>query len=117
MGVVKPRRRASGTMEEQRVRHLQRQARQDALNRLKAGETVSIMAYTDEGYKRFTARPGGPNECLDGQTVLTLREGKIWAAFYYMKDGRAVHVSGDRREHAGKIFGVVVPDATEGVAQ
>lgn len=90
-----------------RKRHLQRQNRQDALNRLAAGETVSIMAYTEDGYRQFTARPVDPSEGLDGKTVLTLREGKIWATYYYAKDGKEVHVSGGQHVPAGKIFGVV----------
>lgn len=117
MELVRPRRKQTGTMEQQRKRHLQRQARQDALNRLKSGETVSIMAFSEwfepdgkpaSGYKSFLVRPIGAQELFDACEVLTLRERKIWASSYYLKDGKEVHVSGGRHVPAGKIFGIVV---------
>lgn len=73
---------------------------------------MSIMAYTDEGYKRFTVRPIGVDEFYDGCHVLTLRERKIWASFYYLKDGKEVHVSGGRHVPAGKVFGIIVDNET-----
>lgn len=117
MGMVRRRRQPTGTMGQQRKRHLQRQARQDAINRLKAGETVSIMAFAEglepdgrprAGYRRFTVRPIGVDELFDACTVLTLREHKVWASFYYLKDGKEVHVTGGRHVPAGKVFGIVV---------
>ncbi len=107
MGKNKSQGKKPGQHAEARKRHLQRQARQDALNRLATGESVSIMAYTEDGYQQFTAGPVEPDEDLNGKTVLTLREGKIWAALWYEKDGKEVHVSGGRHVPAGKIFGVV----------
>ena len=106
MGKSKKEGKKPGDAAVARKRHLQRQNRQNALSRLQAGESASIMAYTDEGYKRFTADPVAPGDNLNGCTVLVLRERKIWAALYYEKDGREVHVGG-KHVPAGKIFGIV----------
>lgn len=100
-----------GEHAEARKRHLQRQVRQDALNRLKAGETVSIMAYTGDGYERFTVAPLGPGEPFSGSKVIVLMEGKIWAADYTDKDGCRVYGSG-KTYHvpADKVFGAVIQE-------
>ena len=103
--------RQTGTAEEQRKRHLQRQARQDALVRLRAGETVSIMAYTKEGYKRFTIAPFAPDEPFNNCQVLALVENKIWVVDYIEKDGCRVYGTG-RAYHIpyDKLFGIVVKE-------
>lgn len=119
MAVVRPRRRSTGTAAQQRKRHLQRQARQDALNRLKVGETVSIMAYTDDGYKRFMVRPVDVSCAFDppsGSQVLVLLEGKVQVAHYADKDGQKVFGNGVYHVRSDKLFGVVINDALEGAA-
>lgn len=114
MGVVRRRRVSTGTMEQQRKRHLQRQARQDALTRLKAGDTVSIMAYTGKGYARFTVRPVDASCAFDppsGSQVLVLMEGKVQVADYSDKDGQKVFGRGTYYVRSDKLLGVVVDDA------
>jgi len=94
-----------------RKRHLQRQNRQDALNRLKAGETVNIMAYTEDGYKPFTVAPFGPGDPFGGAKVLALLENKIWAVEYIDKDGCRVYGTGSTYHIPGdKLFGIVVAE-------
>ena len=117
--MVRERRRPTGTMEQQRKRHLQRQARQDALNRLHAGETVKIMALTYEGYRPFTVRPIDAGEDLEGLTVIVHREHKIIATRYCTKDGKDIYVRFDRHVFSGKgkIFGIVVDDVPVDVTQ
>jgi hypothetical protein len=97
-----------------RKRHVARQGRQDALVRLKAGETVSIMAYTHEGYKRFTVRPLGLGEPHGGE-VLVLLERKIWVTDYYEKDGCKVRGTGSTYHvPPDKVFGIVVKEGQDG---
>ena len=117
--MVRERRRPTGTMEQQRKRHLQRQARQDALNRLHAGETVKMMAFTNEGYRPFTVRPIVVGEDLEGLMVIAHREHKIIATRYCTKDGKDIYVRFDRHVFSGKgkIFGIVIEDVPVAMTQ
>lgn len=114
MGMVRQHRSQTGTMEEQRKRHLQRQARQDAITRLKAGFVVSIMAYTPIGYKRFTVRPVNTDDAFDppsGCKVLVLLENKVQVTDYFDHDGQKVFGTGSvYHVRENKLFGVVVKE-------
>ena len=95
----------------QKKKHLANQKRQDAINLLKIGETVEITAYTDAGYKKFTARPIKDADPTSGDWVIAFLEGKICATQFIDKNGfkvKCIRGKGYYHIRSDKIFGVVI---------
>ena len=103
-----------GEMQETRKRHLARQARQDALSKLKLGETVTISAWDADaggGYRNFRVQPCPEDADLSGSKILIHMESKIQAATFIDKDGQKVlSKNGVYHIRWDQILGVVIPD-------
>ncbi len=73
---------------------------------------MSIMAYTEAGYKQFTVRPIDVDNVFDppsGSKVLVLLEGKVQVTDYADKDGQKVFGSSSvYHVRDNKLFGVVI---------
>ncbi len=101
-----------GEMQAARKRHLAKQARQDALSKLKLGETVTISAWDAEaggGYRNFQVRPA--QEPTTGTQILVHMENKIQVTTFIDRNGEKVISKNDVYYiHPEQILGVVVPD-------
>lgn len=86
--------RKPGEMQAARRRHLARQARQDAITKLKLGETVTISAWDADaggGYRNFQVKPfTDETNVFSGDRVLIHMENKIQVATFIDKDGQKV---------------------------
>ncbi len=100
-----------GEMQAARRRHLARQARQDAITKLKLGEIVTMSALTHTGYQNVRVKPMNlpvpEGMKLTGDTVL-LMEGKIQVRPLGFKDDCYVIDGFYVRED--QLFGMVIED-------
>ncbi len=82
-----------GEMQAARKRHLARQARQDAISKLKLGEIVTISAWDADagGYHTFRVKPYTEDSFVfSGNRILLKMENKIQVATLIDKDGQKV---------------------------
>ncbi len=82
-----------GEFEVARLRHLSRQAAQDAISALKRGETVDVQALKDGKMVTVRVQPFSEGRPSDHSSVLCLVNHQLWVKTFFYKDGRTVHDS------------------------
>lgn len=99
-----------GEFKAARKQHLARQARSDALKRLREGFPVQVQALTENGARIVKVRPLTKNEPLDQQPVLCVFGRKLRVMTFVDKDGGLV-LNNFHHAHIplNQIHGVVVP--------
>ena len=97
-----------GEFKASRRRHLEAQARSDALKKLKLGEPTTVWALTEAGARHFEVRPLIGDEPIDGQTVLCVYGHKLRVMLFIEKDGLKV-IDSNRCGHIRlkRVFGIV----------
>lgn len=99
-----------GEFKAARRRHLARQARSDALKRLREGFSVEVRALTENGSKTVKVRALEDDEPLDQQPVLCVFGRKLRVMTFVEKDGGIV-LNNFHYAHIPleQIHGVVLP--------
>lgn len=99
-----------GEFKAARKQHLARQARSDALKRLREGLPVEVQALTENGSKLVTVRPLKEDEPFSHQPVLCVFGRKLRVMTFVEKDGlRVLNNFHNAIIPLDQIHGVVVP--------